>query len=116
MGKGEISRYEQFLLFPHVFNRHVLQTRKNQWLFEKGLNLKILCCGYYLDIPRQQTSEEHNLCRTFVEEEVFEKKKWKAENAGYKHFPLSSNVLQILIHVFQSHLVFSLQILQFRLS
>ena len=38
VGKGEIARYEQFLLFPSVFKRIVLQTRKNQGLFEKGLN------------------------------------------------------------------------------
>ena len=27
MGKGEIARYEQFLLFPQCFQRLVLQTR-----------------------------------------------------------------------------------------
>ena len=37
--KGEIARYEQFLLFPLCFQRHVLQTRKNQGLFGKGLKL-----------------------------------------------------------------------------
>ena len=42
MGKGEIARYEQFLLFPQCFQktkRLVLQTRKNQGLFGKGLNV-----------------------------------------------------------------------------
>ena len=38
VGKGEIARKEQFLLFPHsVFKRHILQTLKNQGLFGKGL-------------------------------------------------------------------------------
>ena len=38
MGKGKIARYEQFLLFPQCFQtRLVLQTRKNQGLFRKGL-------------------------------------------------------------------------------
>ena len=37
VGKGEIARYEQFLLFPKCFQRLVLQTRKNQRLFGKGL-------------------------------------------------------------------------------
>ena len=37
MGKGEIARYEQFLLFPQCFQRLILQTRKNQGLFGKGL-------------------------------------------------------------------------------
>ena len=38
VGKGEIARYEQFLLFHSVFKRLVLQTRENECLFEKGLN------------------------------------------------------------------------------
>ena len=39
VGKGEIARYEQFLLFPHcVFKRFVLQTPTNQGLLGKGLN------------------------------------------------------------------------------
>ena len=39
VGKGEIARDEQFLLFPAVFSKElILQTRKNQGLFEKGLN------------------------------------------------------------------------------
>ena len=37
VGKGEIARYEQFLLSRSVFKRPVLQTRKNQGLFGKGL-------------------------------------------------------------------------------
>ena len=37
VGKGEIAHYEQFLLFPSVFKRLEMQTRKNQGLFEKGL-------------------------------------------------------------------------------
>ena len=33
LGKGEIARYEQFLLFPQCFfKRLVLQTRKNKGL------------------------------------------------------------------------------------
>ena len=46
--KGEIARYEQFLLFPHsVFKRLALSTRKYQGLFGKGLShpfrLKSVC-------------------------------------------------------------------------
>ena len=37
VGKGEIARYEQFLLFRQCFQRLALQTRKNQGLFGKGL-------------------------------------------------------------------------------
>ena len=38
VGKGEIARYEQFPLFPHCFQRLLLQTRKHQGLLRKGLN------------------------------------------------------------------------------
>ena len=37
VAKGEIARYEQFLLFPQCFQRHVLQPNINQGLFGKGL-------------------------------------------------------------------------------
>ena len=39
VGNGEIAHYKQFLLFPSVFERLLLQTCKNQGLFEKGLNM-----------------------------------------------------------------------------
>ena len=39
MGKGEIARYEQFLLFPQCFLKTLQKTRKNQGLFGKGLIL-----------------------------------------------------------------------------
>ena len=44
MGKGEIARYKQFLLFAQCFQKIIVQTRKNQGLFGKGLTpyLKIL--------------------------------------------------------------------------
>ena len=37
VGKREIARHEQFLLFHSVYKRLVLQTRKNQGLFGKEL-------------------------------------------------------------------------------
>ena len=42
VGKGEIAHYEQFLLFPQCFRRLVLQTRKNQGLFGKGLSVGLV--------------------------------------------------------------------------
>ena len=36
VGKGEIARYEQYLLFPQCLKRLVLQTRINKGLFGKG--------------------------------------------------------------------------------
>ena len=35
--KGEIARYEQFLLFPQCFQNTLLPTCKKQGLFGKGL-------------------------------------------------------------------------------
>ena len=46
VGKGEIARYEQFLLFPLCFQKKVQQTRKNQGLFGKGLNLSQTISGF----------------------------------------------------------------------
>ena len=41
--KGEIARYEQFLLFPHCFQKTCLGDRvKNQGLFEKELTAEVL--------------------------------------------------------------------------
>ena len=37
VGKGEIARYEQFLLSNSVFKGLVLQSRKNKGLFWKSL-------------------------------------------------------------------------------
>ena len=42
VGKGEIARYEQFLLFPLCFQKILLQTRKKKGLFEKGLKVIFL--------------------------------------------------------------------------
>ena len=47
VGKGEIAHYEQFLLSHSVFKRLVLQTRKNQGLFGKGLKCGI--CYDFMD-------------------------------------------------------------------
>ena len=43
VGKGEIARYEQFLLFSQFFKRLVglLQTSEKKGLFGKGLNQKV---------------------------------------------------------------------------
>ena len=39
VGRGEIAHYEQFSFSHSVFKRLVLQTRENQGLFGKGINL-----------------------------------------------------------------------------
>ena len=51
VGKGEIARYEQFLLFPQCFQILVLQTRKDQGLFWKGLIATIIIRDNCVRIP-----------------------------------------------------------------
>ena len=48
VGKGEIARYKQFLLFHSVLKRLVLQTRKNQGFFGKGFTISQTIPGFYL--------------------------------------------------------------------
>ena len=65
MGKGEIARYKQFLLnffFSHcVFKMLVLQTRKNQGLFGKGLRDH---CSGETPLSNQPNIEDHLLQET----------------------------------------------------
>ena len=47
VGKGEIARDEQFLLFPQCFQKKNLsQTRKNQGLFKKYMHTDIRACEH----------------------------------------------------------------------
>ena len=46
VGKGEIARYEQFLLFTQCFQRPVLQTCKNKGLFGNGLSSTCTIVNY----------------------------------------------------------------------
>ena len=39
VGKGEIARYEQFLLFPQCFQSCLLLMRENEYLWRKGFNI-----------------------------------------------------------------------------
>ena len=80
VGKGEIARYEQFLLFPHCFKRLVLQTCKNQGLFGKRL-----------------TFTTKSWIFTTSRERIFENIVGKEENAGYQHFPISHDIFKPFI-------------------
>ena len=55
VGKGEIARYGYFSFSHNVFKRFVLQTRKNQGLFGKGLkyidNLKMYVFANWSKFP-----------------------------------------------------------------
>ena len=62
VGKGEIARNEQFLLFPTVFfERFVLYTRKNQGWFGKGVNLvhikQVFILGEKIPCPHYLTKK-----------------------------------------------------------
>ena len=74
MGKGEIARYEQFLLSHSVFKRLVLQTRKKTGLVWERMKL---CMKEWSPI-------------TFRPENNVEKE----ENAGYQHFLLFQQCFQ----------------------
>ena len=42
VGKGEIARYEQFLLFPQCFEKQsVVDVLKNEYLWSKGLKQNV---------------------------------------------------------------------------
>ena len=75
MGKGETACNEQFLSHS-VFRRLVLQTHKDQGLFEKGLTL-------------YQTK---SLVLMSFKKKPFENIVGKGENAGNQHFVLFHNV------------------------
>ena len=51
VGKGENTRYKQFLFFPRCFQRLVLQTGENYGLFVKGLS-------FYHTIPTFNDTEK----------------------------------------------------------
>ena len=62
VAKGEIGRYEQFLLFPQRFQRPVLQTHKNKGLFGTGLNETVLYIfKAFLFIVRQPSFEQNRV-------------------------------------------------------
>ena len=71
MGKGEIARYEQFLLFHIVFKRLVLQTRKNLGLFGKGSILWNNLYSYLFSRPLQTLFK--NVTQNFDRNRYFNK-------------------------------------------
>ena len=58
VGKGEIARYEQFLLFPQCFQKTCTAVRKNQGLFGKGLISNTKCDGLQFNV--QEVKEQFN--------------------------------------------------------
>ena len=58
VGEGEIARYEQLCLFPKCFQKKVfvLQTRKNQGLFRKGLTYAYWCSKRNVISNKRNTS------------------------------------------------------------
>ena len=60
METGEIARYEQFLLSHSVVKRLVLQTRKNQGLFGKGLTKNISIQGPFTSGIHKYADKVHS--------------------------------------------------------
>ena len=48
VGKGEIARYEEFLLFPHCFQKAFSQGRQKASLCGNGLTLSQTTPGFYM--------------------------------------------------------------------
>ena len=68
VGKGEIARYEQFLLFPQGFKRHVLQTLKNKALVGEGF-ITIVCNDMQLNKQNEQFSNLETSASRILERE-----------------------------------------------
>ena len=64
VGKGEIARYEQFLLFPQCFQKTCTETRKNQGLFGKGLKSGLYGKGLTKSLKSlaMRTEKFHSVC------------------------------------------------------
>ena len=56
VGKGEIARYEQFLLFPQCFQKTCAADTSKLGLVWERVNM---VCGYCLEVPSRGTSYEH---------------------------------------------------------
>ena len=71
MGKGEIARYEQFLLSPSVFKRLLSQGRQKVSLVGNGLNKRnfLKNCGL-LPSRNKQTAVavDKRTCKSFIVE------------------------------------------------
>ena len=89
MGKGEISRYEQFLLFPQCFQKACFP----------GASKGVIVWEWVNSLPNNKISAWSKL-KAFADDKIVVVKKvislldrventvGKAENAGYQHFLL----------------------------
>ena len=59
VGKGEIARYEQFLLFPLCFLK-ALKACKIKGLFGKSYTIKVPIAPNYKGVCLQNTSKPHS--------------------------------------------------------
>ena len=88
VGKGEIARYEQFLLFPPCSRRLVMQTRKNQGLFGKGFIQNIVTIFYAPASKDQRAYSSTVVCLSICSCVCLHKLKAKT-----KHFPLTPKLI-----------------------
>ena len=96
VGKGEIARFEQFLLFHNVLKSCLLLMRKNEYLWSKGLTLYQLTKK--LDFPnlKEIAKDKINIAENLSE--MIENIVVKGENAVYQHFLFFRNdfILRVL--------------------
>ena len=92
MGEGEIVHYEQFLLFPLCFQEIVLQTRKNQGLFGKGLTNDEITDWMNLKAFADDNLNVNELMISVYDR--IENIVNRGENTGHQHFLLSHNVFK----------------------
>ena len=88
VGKGEIARHEQFLLFPQCFQKtYATDTLKPGLVWERVEFIFILREKLYFYVY-SVLSQKIVGCIEHRIEKLFKNIEGKEENAGYKHFLL----------------------------
>ena len=99
MGKGEIARYKQFLLFP-VFSKGLFPTASTGVIVWEWVNSLLNDKSFNLSKLKAFADEKINVAQNlkFVYDRV-ENIVGKGENAGYQHFLLFPQCFQKSVFV-----------------
>ena len=97
VGKGEIARYEQCLLFPSVFKRLVSQGRQKVSLCGNGLTIYQTTSFWPRPNSKHLQTTIHMLLKWRFVFDRAENIVGKGENAGYQHFLLFPQCFQRLL-------------------
>ena len=95
MGKGEITCYEEFLLFPSVFKRLVVQTHTNQGLFGRVLKVFITVDSYFQQGAKGSWGEKAFRDLSVTKGKSFRQEKTKKKRGSYKGGQISTSVHSI---------------------